>query len=176
MSKAQMIDNRSAYRTPILPGGNKITAQMPAHNGVGHKGDAVYHEQPGEKEVPAPRHGKPLPVGYGKPGREAAFGQFSRRVSGGAEESGCIEFVAEDAGDAGDFSFIVFLAPHLQYGGNAAVRRLAPVERRMGVENIETAHQEYGKENDIAPVHDAHRQWMPVIQISAGSGAAQAFP
>ena len=36
----------------------------------------------------------------------------------------------------------------------------------MGIENIETAHQEYGKKNDIAPVHDAHRQRMPVIRIS----------
>lgn len=63
MSKAQMIKDRSAYGAPILPRGNKIAVQMPAQNGVGHKGDTVYNEQPGEKEMPAPGHSKLLQAG-----------------------------------------------------------------------------------------------------------------
>ena len=59
-------------------------------------------------------------------------------------------------------------------------RVVAPVERRMGVEDVEAAAEQDRQADDVDPVHQAHRQAMPVDasrrdgRAAASSGGALA--
>ena len=55
----------------------------------------------------------------------------------------------------------VLRAPN-EIHGSSKVELAAPVERRVGVEDVEAAHQQDRQADDVDPVHHAHRQAVPV--------------
>src|SRR6185437_3498982 len=112
---------------------------MAAGESVDRERQSVEHEQPCEEEMPLAARGERTPARQGRPGGEAAHGGLAEYF-GGAEDAGGIEACAADLRDAPDFAGWRLDRGHredrfVEMAGHA------PIERGMGVEYLQTAHQ-----------------------------------
>src|SRR5262249_41544141 len=78
------------------------------------------------------------------------------------------ENVAEDAGDA--FDVIAVLRSAHGENGIGEGRFRPEIERRMSVEDLETAHQEHEEDQRIDPVRDPHRARMAIDDLAIAHG------
>src|SRR5258707_8543013 len=58
---------------------------------------------------------------------------------------------------------VLCLAGHDRYGRMVKIGALADIERRMGVEDLQSAQQEERKADDIDPMRYTHQPGMPAI-------------
>src|SRR6266852_8260733 len=79
----------------------------------------------------------------------------------GAEHACRVEGMAEDHRFSDDAALrLVCLDRH---GWMVEIGALADIERRMGVEDLQSAHQEEREADDIDPMRDARQPGMPPI-------------
>src|SRR5579884_1570442 len=124
-----------------------------------YEDQSVDDKDPGEEEMPASSHRQPLMLWKGHPLRESSAVGFSGVIGGDAEEPGGIERVAEESGYPPEFATFRLDRLHCQERP-IAVRALSPVEGRMGVEDLKSAHQKNGKTNDIQPMSQPDKKRM----------------
>src|SRR5262249_11121506 len=89
-------------------------------------------------------------------------------IRSGAEHAVGVENVAKDAGDAFDVIAVLRSA----HGENGIVEgRFRPeIERRMSVEDLETAHQQHEEDQRIDPVRDPPRARMAIDDLAFAHG------
>ena len=137
--------------------------------------EAVQHEDPREEEMPRARHRQPAVVGNRDPPRKARAAYARRR---GPSTTPSTPVVSNSRPNTRVTPCMPPLGRHaradLEHRRRARVRRLAPVERRMRVEDVEPAHQQDRQRDDVDPVHDAHRQRVAVVEVAAGDATVSA--
>src|SRR5229473_6639957 len=79
----------------------------------------------------------------------------------GAEHACRVEGMAEDHRFS-DEAALRLVCPD-RYGWMVEIGALADIERRMGVEDLQSAHQEEREADDINPVRDARQPGVPPI-------------
>src|SRR6266550_6483922 len=97
-----MIANRLRNRTQLAASRGEIAREMPAADGPREIGEPVQDEDPGEEEVPRPRHRQPAVVRNCEPPWERAMGKFAVTVFRGPEHAGCVEIAPEHPRDPMD--------------------------------------------------------------------------
>ena len=80
---------------------------------------------------------------------------------GEAEHAGRVEGMAEDRRFSDEA--VLRLAGRDRYGRMVEIGDIADVELRMGVEDLQPAHQKERKANDVDPMRDAQQRRMPAI-------------
>src|SRR5437899_8242580 len=97
-----MIADRLRNSAQLAAVGREIAREMPAADGPREIGEAVQDEDPGEEEVPRPRHRQPAVVRNREPPWERAIGELAVTVFRGTEHAGCVEIAPEHPGDPMD--------------------------------------------------------------------------
>ena len=138
---------------------------MAAADRPGEVGETVEHADPREEEMPRARHRQPAIVGNRQPttgtrDRELAVGVLRARR---ARRSCRIRVPSTRVTPCMPPSGGHARADHEQRR-LPRVRRLAPVERRVRIEDLQPAHQQDRQRDDVDPVHDAHRQRVAVVE------------
>ena len=128
--------------------------------------EAIKHKKPREEKVPESPFRQRLPRRQRRPGRERADGASSGSVLGEAQPARRIKFVAGDGGDPSRRSTFGALRFYRQ-SRVTKIRYLTPVERWMGVEDLQTAHQQDRQKYDIHPVRRADQHRVPIDQPAA---------
>jgi hypothetical protein len=120
---------------------------------------AIQHPGPGEKEMPAPAHRQVLRARNRAPSRKAADHRFAALVFGDAQHAGRFEARVADARDAVQ---LATLAMHRLRGEQRRVemRSLAPIQRGMGVVDLQPAADQRQHAEQVDPVHQAQRPAM----------------
>src|SRR5262249_21331539 len=85
----------------------------------------------------------------------------------GPEQAGGNELVAEDPRHADHVIVVVLTRTDLKHRWASGVGRLAPIQGWMRAENVETAQQKNRERDDIDPVHHAHRQRVPIVEVAS---------
>ena len=145
---------------------------MPADQADQPVDQAVDNEHPGEEEVPVAAVGQVAVAGQGRPGGEGD-GFLSARLARIAQDAGGVEFGRSDPGDA-NRPVALLLGGH-RHPGVGEGRLLAPVESRMGAEDVEPAHQQQGQRQRIDPVGQAGHRGVAVDQHLGGLGHGVRF-
>ena len=134
---------------------------MAAPDQIREINEPVEHENPREEEVPATPHRKVLIGRQSRPGWKAVLFQFAVSASRGAEDTGRIEWVAEDRRHAPRRIAVVVLARRQREEGMLETGCRTPGQRGVGIEDLQPAHQKGDKADRIDPVADAHDHGMP---------------
>ena len=114
--------------------------------------------------MPEPAHGEPLRAGQRRPMGKAARGELAV-VIGCAEETRRIEMPRADLRDAFDDAAGIVLLAEQRHEGMIEIGNLSPVERRMGIEDLQAAHQHDEQAKRVDPVQRAHRAGVPVKEL-----------
>ena len=103
------------------------------------------------------------------PVRKGAAHRIAVVIIGDAEPAGGDEILLPDRGDADRLIGVdVLKRLDREHGRHAAVAVIAPIERRMIVEDTQPAHQQQDDTKHIDPMGDAHRDAVPVHDFAAG--------
>ena len=141
----------------------EVTGDQP----VDQVGQPVQDEHPSEEEVPAPRGGEVAVRRKGDPVGEALLLDRTVGCLVGAEEAAGVDAQRAHAGHAHDppvgLVHRADLEPALGVVGVGPVH--APIERRVGVEDVEPARDEEGDADDVDPVAHARDDAVPVIDL-----------
>src|SRR5882757_10842957 len=124
--------------------------------------------------MPAPPRREILVARDGDPAREGTprdLPVLARR----AEHACRVECMAEDHRFSDEAA--LRLACQDRQGWMVEIGAFADIERRMGVEDLQPAHQEEREADDIDPMRDAHQPGMPAVtgarrQANRGGTAA----
>ena len=128
---------------------------------------AVDDEEPGEEEMPAPAGGEILVARQRQPGREAARLRLAVGAGGQAEEAGGVEGRRRRSCVSPIGSPSAPMARGHAQHRVGEVGRLAEIERRMGVEDLQPAHHQDEDAEHVDPVGDAGEHRVPVDQETA---------
>jgi hypothetical protein len=141
---------------PMIPSGKKIANEVTTHNRVRHIPQAGDDEDPRKEQVPLPAHRQPSRSRHGRPG-----GKGSRRMIGISEDAGRLERTAQDGRDAFD---VPGRGSHRPNGcqGFISIGSVAPVQRRMGIEDLQAAHDEDHERNGVDPMCQPNGNRVPV--------------
>src|SRR5215468_6577701 len=167
-SKPGMFADRGADMLEVAACWSEIVPKMAAPKAPKDISEAVEQEEPGEEEMPAPAGGEVAMPGQGDGPGKASLIDVTLGIPSDAEHAVGVENVAEDAGDAFDVIAVLRSA----HGENGIVEgRFRPeIERRMSVEDLETAHQEHKEDQRIDPVRDPHRARMAIDDLAFAHG------
>ena len=80
-----------------------------------------------------------------------------------------------DLGPADRRTFELLLGVNLEDRGIALVSGIAPIETRMSVEDLQSAHHEDGDAQHIDPMREADRRRMAVDQLAPAPAHARGF-
>src|SRR4029434_10515036 len=117
-----------------------MSLKVAARETVDEVDQPIDDEQPGEEEVPAPPFREILRARQRDPIRKRAPGEKSVDIGEHAENAGGLPHGVADLGPADRRTFELLLGVDLKNRRVALVSRVAPVEARMGVEDLEPAH------------------------------------
>ena len=143
----------------LVPG-REVAPEMPAHEAIDEIGDPVDDEEPGEEEVPAAPRGEIAMAGQRhRPGKASDLIVAVRHV-GDAEYSGRVDAPAGDGRHANH----LFAMLHRPHGHHRIVEAgfRSEIEGRVGIEDLQPAHQQHEQGDDVHPMGDAHRAGMAV--------------
>ena len=98
-------------------------------------------------------------------GGKAARGELAVLI-GCAEQTRGIELPRADLCDAFDDAAGIVLLAEQRHEGMIEIGDLPPVERRMGIEDLQAAHQHDEQAKRVDPVQRAHRARVPVKELS----------
>src|SRR5262249_23782647 len=173
-SKPGMLADRGADMLEVAACWSEIVPKMAAAKAPKDISEAVEQEEPGEEEMPAPAGGEVAMPGQGDGPGKASLIDVTLGIRSGAKHAVGVENVAEDAGDAFDVIAVLRSA----HGENGIVEgRFRPeIERRMSVEDLETAHQEHEEDQRIDPVRDPHRARMTIDDLACNHRNALHLP
>ncbi len=162
--ETQVVFDRAADAAQLAARGQQIARQVAAGERVQQVGDAVDDEHPGKEEVPMARHRQPLRPRHRGPTRKAARARLAIRLrhtehAGGLPRVPCERGRADRAGRR-------VLDPDRQ-PRRARVGVIAPVQRRVRVEDVQTTHQQDRQADDVDPMHHAHGQ---AVAVEAAGG------
>ena len=155
-----MIDDCARNRADVGCARPEV-ANVATADEIGEIDEPVEHENPGEEEMPAPPHRQILISRQRRPGRKAALFQLPVVAARRAKEAGRIEWAAEDRRHAGSRIAIVVLARRQRKERMVEIRRRAPGQRRIRIEDLHAAHQQHDKAPCIDPMADTHERRMP---------------
>src|SRR5271166_1762395 len=110
--------------------------------------------------MPAPPRREILVARDSDPAREGARG-YLPVLARGAEHACRVEGMAQDHCFSDQAP--LRLAPQDRDGWTVEIGAIADIERRMGVEDLQPAHQEEREADDVDPMRDAHQPGMPAI-------------
>src|ERR1035437_3287591 len=115
---------------------------MAAEDCIQNIGNAIQHEDPGEEQMPMPRHRKPLSAGNRSPRWKRTLLDFLVvEHPRSAEHAGSVELAPEDLGYPMQLSIPVFPGCEGQQR-RAEMRALSPIQVWMRIEYRESAHQQ----------------------------------
>src|ERR1700758_340073 len=137
-AQAQMLDDRAADVAELFTGREEVAPEMPTQEARREIDDAIDDQHPSKEEMPAspgckvlitrqrdPRRKSPLLPTLGR----TAEPKHPRRVEGVAEHLGGAELAA------------IFVAGRNGQDRLREIRRLPPIQGRVRVKNLQTAHQ-----------------------------------
>ena len=148
----------------VLLGRQQFFPEMAARKDIGEKRRAVDHQQPGEGEMPQPSQQR----GPGMSRRKAACRHRAVYLRC-AQHTGRVEVPRSELGDA-LCHFAVAAARGERQDRVIEIGALAPIERGMGVEYLQTAKQHYEQHDGVEPVRRAHKQAMAIKEIVRAFG------
>src|SRR6185437_7256129 len=127
---------------------------------VQDKAHAVDHENPCEEEVPCATHGQPLRARDRGPRGEPPHGGLAVHLRH-AEPAGGIEAMRAELRDPVQLSIVTLRGAQTQ-PRPIERRTLAPIQRRVRVEDLQAAAQQDQQADRVDPVHDPERQRVPI--------------
>src|SRR5215471_9986236 len=148
-----------------------VAPKMPRDEAVDEICEPVQDKQPGEKEMPAPALGKRLVARQRQPIRECASRQIAVRIGEDAENARGVDFGAADLHPADGRSFEALFGVNREDRRIAFVAGIAPIETRVRIEDLETAHQQDRDAEHVQPVREADKKRMAINQLAAGAGS-----
>src|SRR5439155_1052071 len=161
MAEAQMIEERSRDAAQVCPRGPEIVGQVPPREGPEAEAEPGQDEDPGEEEMPAPSHGQPLIARQGCPRWKPALLEVGPATARGSQQSRRVELPTEDLRDATDLA-LRGLHRLQSEQRPVGVRPLTPVEGRVGVEDLQSAHHEDEETEGGQPVAEPGGQRMAI--------------
>src|SRR5215831_7979932 len=131
-----MIFDRLSNRTEILPGWREIACEMSAHQRIDRKEQSIDDKNPGEEQMPLPSHREPSRAGDCRP-----TGKGADRPVRIAKHAGGVERMSQNRRDPAD---VAILYSDWTNGKKRtiAIGTISPIERRMGIEDLQPAHDE----------------------------------
>jgi hypothetical protein len=131
---------------------------------------AIQYEQPGKKEMPAPT-GREVLIGRDRhPGGKTALRQVPVLIARGPENSGRVERFSQYHSHALD-RIVAALARCQREQRPVKCALNTPVQRRMGVEYLQAAHQKKQETERVRPMRDAHQKRVAIdYAVSRWSG------
>ncbi len=147
---------REVGRRQLRARGQQVAPEVALHEATEQVDGAVDREQPREEEVPAPARGEILVRRDREPGREAAWREravLARR----AQQPGRLDRERAQPHDAAPLARAAQRV-HRQPRGVVVGAVLAPVQARMGVEDLRAGHQQQREAEDVDPVRHPHER------------------
>src|SRR5579883_2618231 len=163
-----MIPDRARDMREIAAARHEIAREMPRRDRVDGVDEAVDHEDPGEEEMPAPAHCEPLRSRQSGPARKAPRREIARLVARQSQDARRIDLVPENGRHADFVPRPIASRAHLQQRLLEA-RPIAPIERGMGVEDLQPAHEQDRHADEIDPVRRTDDQAMTIDRLATRS-------
>src|SRR5258705_9157460 len=132
-----MIDDGTSDVAQIETRRRKVTLKMARQKAVNQIGKTVQRKQPSEEKVPAAPLGKGLIAGDGDPPGKGAPREEAVAVAEDAQYAGGVEGQPANFDPADRRTVQLVFGVDRQHGRIGIAARNAPMEHRMGVENLQ---------------------------------------
>ncbi|MNI37299.1 hypothetical protein D3C73_913860 [compost metagenome] len=165
-AKSRVIDNLVGEMRcrQFIPRRQQVTPEVTGEKAIGHVDQAIGHEQPREKEMPAATGGEILIARQCQPGRKAACRRFAIDF-GNAQHAGGFDRQAADAGHT-LYPITILHRLHGDEGWIVVGAILAPVKSRMRIEDLQPAEQQNRHAQHIQPMRQPHRETVATDESS----------